>query len=229
MTNYINLFPAGLIILSFVIAFASTVAAQALAADAPYVSCQDDANKYHRRSDELQRIEAEDQADRPNNVLKPGAQIRDRQRRERVGSIFGEGCLKEARDFAAAALVFQHGDQPDHFMQTFLWAKRAVELGDSSQQLLMAWGIDRYLVNIKHKQLFGSQYLKNDSNNPGSCWCLDQTDTSFPDQLRLKYTGHNYQHQLDSLKVLNVGLSCPVAECAEPLAPSPAGTIPGFW
>src|SRR5438477_426759 len=85
------------------------------AAEVPFVPCRDDAAKYRARSEELQRIVAADQADRPDNTLKPGAQTSDRERRERVGSIFGEGCFKEAKDFAAAALVFQHGDQPDHF------------------------------------------------------------------------------------------------------------------
>ena len=60
---------------------------------APYVSCREDAAKYSLRSDELQHIVAADQADRPNNVLKPGALNRDRQRSERVGTIFGEGCF----------------------------------------------------------------------------------------------------------------------------------------
>jgi len=209
--------------------FTSSIHSNAGTAKIPFVSCRDDAGKYKARSKELQNILAADQADRPDNALKPGAQLRDRERRKRVGSIFGEGCFKEARDFAAAALVFQHGDQPDHFMQTFLWAKRAVELRDASQQVLMAWGIDRYLLNIGHKQLFGSQFLKQNALDPGGCWCLNQTEAAFPDTMRLKYIGHDYQHQLESLNVLNVGLSCPLVECTESLAPSPAGTIPGFW
>ena len=209
--------------------FILAVGLKAVSAETSYLSCKDDAEKYRLRSDELQRIEAEDQADRPNNSLKSGAQDRDRQRRERVGSIFGEGCLKEPRDFSAAALVFQHGDQPDHFTQTFLWAKRAVELGDSSQKVMMAWGIDRYLLNTGRKQLFGSQYLKNNATDPKSCWCLEQTETLFPDQTRLKFTSQSYRHQLESLKILNACIRCPLAECAENRSPSPAGTVPGFW
>jgi len=194
-----------------------------------YVPCRDDSKKYSARSQELQKIVAADQADRPNNILKPGAQLRDRERRKKIGSIFGEGCFKEAKDFTAAALVFQHGDEPEHFMQAFLWAKRAVELGDDSQKSLMAWGIDRYLINLGRKQLFGSQFLKQNALDPKACWCLNQTEASFPDALRLKYIGHDYQHQLEALKTLNAGLSCPLAECTDSLESSPAGTIPGFW
>ncbi len=218
--------PRLLVGLVWLTSFPQSVAGTAKAA---FVSCRDDAAKYAARSKELQSILAADQADRPGNALKPGAQLRDRERRQRVGSIFGEGCFKEAKDFAAAALVFQHGDQPDHFLQTFLWAKRAVELGDASQKVLMAWGIDRYLLNVGHKQLFGSQFLKQKALDPKGCWCLNQTEASFPDTLRLKYIGHDYPHQLEALNALNAGLSCPLAECTESLAPSPAGTIPGFW
>ena len=194
-----------------------------------YSSCRDDASKYAARSEELQRIVAADQADRPNNVLKPGAQLRDRERRARVGAIFGEGCFKEARDFSAAALVFQHGDQPEHFMQTFIWAKRSIDLGDSSQGELMTEGIDRYLVSTGHRQLFASQFFKA-SLARDACFCLEQTEASFPDALRLKFQGKTYAQRRDeSLKVLNAGAACAIAECARPLQPTPAGSVPGIW
>ena len=200
----------------------------AATSNAPYISCRDDASKDRARSAELQQIVAADQEDRAGNVMKPGTQHRDRQRRQRVGAIFGEGCFKDARDFAAAALVFQHGDQPEHFMQTFLWSKRAVELGDPVQRDLMAKGLDRYLVNTGHKQLFATQYFKP-SLAPETCWCLEKTESSFPDALRIQYTARTYQELLNHLSQLNEGHDCPVSECTRSLDPSPSGTVPGFW
>lgn len=91
-----------------------------------YRPCNQDPAKYSLRACELQRIKDADQADRPNNILCPGAVFRDRIRRKRVGEIFGEGCFKESADYAAAALVFQHGDHPDHFFQVFLWSKNEI-------------------------------------------------------------------------------------------------------
>ena len=102
------------------------------------------------------------------------------------------------------------------------------ELGDEANRDLMAKGIDRYLVNTGHKQLFASQYFKP-SLNPGTCFCLYQTEKTFPDQLRTQYTGRIYQQELEYLKELNVGVNCPVAECSQPLTSSPEGTVPGFW
>jgi hypothetical protein len=215
-------------VVTIILGSTAAIAGRGSSPSAPYLPCSEDPTKHQQRADELQRIVAADQDDRAGNVMKPGAQFRDRERRERVGAIFGEGCFKEARDFAAAALVFQHGDQPDHFMQTFLWSKRAVELGDQSQQDLMAKGIDRYLVNIGHKQLFATQYFKP-SLNPETCWCLDKTEASFPDELRRKHTGKTYQQMLEHLRQLNAGQNCPLAECSRALAPSPSGTVPGFW
>ncbi|HWU41977.1 MAG TPA: hypothetical protein VN132_01025 [Bdellovibrio sp.] len=138
----------------------------ALAAQAQTISykfCELDTEKQKLRSEELQKIAQEDQADRE----KPFDQIdwnkvvpRDEARRERVGQIFGEGCFKTAQDYAAAALVYQHGTIPDHAFQTFIWAKRAVELGDNTSKWLMAAGIDRYLVRSGYKQLFATQGVR---------------------------------------------------------------------
>lgn len=150
---------------------------------------------------------------------------RDTERRMRVGQIFGEGCFSKAEDFAAAALVFQHGNRPEHFFQTFLWAKRAVELGDLTQKKIMAWGLDRYLVNIGHKQLFASQFRRPTLE---SCWQLQQVEMDFPDELRKEYTGTTLHDSLERLKKLNAGLDCKVT-CEEELKPSPRGTVPGFW
>ena len=81
----------------------------------------------------------------------------DLARRKRVGEIFGEGCLKTPRDYLNAALIYQHGEVSDHYYQAFIWANRALSLGDDKASQFVALTIDRYLVSIGHKQLFGSQ------------------------------------------------------------------------
>ena len=153
---------------------------------------------------------------------------RDVVRRQRIGEIFGEGCFSKAEDYAAAALVYQHGDVPDHFYQTFLWSKRAVELGDENQKRMMALGIDRYLVNIGQKQLFGSQATLPDFK-PETCWCLQKIEQSFPDKRRKEIAGKSLSEAFLWLKELNQGKTCQSLECAAELKPSPKGTVPGFW
>jgi hypothetical protein len=93
---------------------------------------------------------------------------------------------------------------------------------------MIALGVDRYLVNTGHKQLFGSQAIKPDLK-PETCWCLQQVEPGFPDSLRKRYTGKSYAAALDWLEELNAGKSCPARECPTELKPSPKGTVPGLW
>lgn len=198
-----------------------------------YISCSRDPQKLEARSQELAQIVKADQDDRANFSSKTPEEMQEMMkydvlRRKRVGEIFGEGCFSKAQDFAAAALVYQHGDVPDHFFQTFLWAKRAVELGDPSQQRMMALGIDRYLVNIGKKQLFASQATKEDST-ADACWCLQQVEESFPDHLRKNQAGKSLSEAQNWVQELNAGKNCPIQQCTKKLQPSPKGTVPGFW
>lgn len=198
-----------------------------------YLPCSMDILKQQARAKELQEIVKADQAERINFEKKSAQDLQlmalhDVDRRKRVGEIYGEGCFKTAEDYAAAALVFQHGDLPDHFLTTFLWSKKAVELGDPSQKHLMALAIDRYLVSSNHKQLFGSQAMKSDQN-PDSCWCLQEIESSFPDSLKKKYLDKNAQPYTKWLESLNEKRTCPIIFCEKKLLPSPQGTIPGFW
>lgn len=211
----------------------SGCASTSLASPTNFKSCRDDKPRLEGRSKELSEIVKADQDDREDFFKKTQEEMqevlkRDEQRRRRVGEIFGEGCFSKAEDFAAAALVYQHGDVPEHFLQAFMWAKRSVELGDESQKRLMALAIDRYLVNIGHKELFGSQASKPDMN-PNTCWCLEQVEMSFPDKRRSEIAGKSLKEAFDWLDDLNKGMNCPKAECSKELKASPKGTVPGFW
>ena len=136
-----------------------------------------------------------------------------------------------AKDFANAALVFQHGDTPEHFWQAFVFSSHAIRLGDKTQKIMLANAIDRYLVQrqINMKQLFGRQ-----ANKPNGqlCWCLQQVESSFPDSLRVSFTGSSYKDQLQWIKSLNNksgNHQCPAVECKETLKPTPKGSVPGLW
>jgi hypothetical protein len=194
-------------------------------------SCPSDPAKQALRSAELQEIVAADQADRKIPVLEiDWNQIlpRDEARAKRIAEVFAEGCLSSAKDYAAAALVFQHGVVPDHYYQAYLWAKKSVELGDEGQKWLVAAAIDRYLVNIGHKQIYGAQYT---SEGPNLCMCLTQTERAFPDRLRVKQTGKTLKDRLAWVVELNKDkpLCKQVAFCEKPLKSSPQGSFPGVW
>ena len=192
-----------------------------------FVSCIDDLEKYQLRTGELQDLLKADQEDRQGGLLSPGLAERDRKRRMRVGEIFGEGCFKSANDFRAAALVFQHGDRAEHFYQTFLWSKKAYELGDKKSKKMMALAIDRYLINIGHKQLFGSQAFKLSDE---LCYCLQPVESSFPDKQRMDYMRADLSKQYEWIMQLNSKQDCPSRNiCNTSLKPTPKGSLPGFW
>lgn len=206
--------------------------AHAKASATELTSCYEHPDQQQARSAELQSIVNADQADRelPYDKIDWSKVLpRDLERRARVGEIFAEGCFKTAQDFAAAALVYQHGEAPDHFYQAFIWAKKAVDLGAGQEQKwLTAAGLDRYLVRIGQKELFATQY----SRDAGStCWCLEPVEASFPETKRVEYTKLNLSQALARLNSMNTGqTSCiEVQYCQHPLKSSPAGTVPGFW
>lgn len=201
------------------------------------IPCLDNPKLQIERAKELQTILEADQNDERKAMAEhPEAPLvqknleemakRDLSRRKRVAEIFAEGCLKTARDYAAASLVFQHGNVPDHYLQAFLWARRAVDLGDASQKAMVAMTIDRYLVNLGHKQLFATQFGKAVGE---SCLCMEPVEESFPDSQRLKYQKNSLAEQLAWLKKKNEGAKCPSSYCRREFKGSPSGTVPGFW
>lgn len=192
--------------------------------------CAEDEARRAARSAEIQRIVDDDQRARKGPMPQTPAEWApieeaDRRRRMRVGEIFGEGCMTTAKDFANAALVYQHGDRPEHYLQAFFWASRAVALGDPSQKDMMALAIDRYLINTGKRQLFGSQASRPYGS---ACFCMAPVEASFPDEERVKWS-----KPLAARKAwigeLNGSATCPEIECSMPLEPTPRGSVPGLW
>ena len=195
-----------------------------------------DLNIQSQRSLELQKIREADQSDRAwqANGISPDLKTlekmsrNDLKRRMRVGEIFGEGCLKSAADYEAAFIVYQHGNTSAQYFQAFLWSKEALTLGNSKVKSDVAMAIDRYLVSIGHKELFGTQAAKP---NSGDCWCIQPIEDSFPQTIRDEYRGgpNTEVTGLAYLKILNKGNSCSISYCDSHLRSSPQGTVPGFW
>lgn len=133
-----------------------------------FIPCSDEQKIHARRSQELQRLYNEDQADYRKEISEhPGRpldlkraeemSVNDLKRRKRVGEILGEGCLQTAEDYAAAAIIYQHGNAPDHYFQAIVFSSKAVALGNTQEKGVVAEAVDRYLVKTGNKQLFGTE------------------------------------------------------------------------
>ncbi len=197
-----------------------------------FFPCSDRPEQYAKASAELQKLEAEDQADRQGSINEidwPKVAPRDLDRRIKVAKFFAEGCFRDGKDYAAAAMVYQHGNTADHSFQAFIWAKRATDLGTLGEnKWLMAAALDRFLVRSGQKQLFATQYAKDTGSE---CWCLEPVELSFPENRRVEYGKKSLQQALETTKMFDADpKACTTVQyCKHDLKPSLAGTVPGFW
>jgi hypothetical protein len=219
--------------------FAAVLVANISGAADPSALCSDP-HVQVQRSEELQKLEAADQSERswfldlakgiqPSQKTVEKMSENDLKRRKRVGEIFGEGCLKSAADYEAAYYIYQHGNTSDQFFQAFLWSKEARDLGAAGAKSEMATAVDRFLINIGHKQLFGTQ---TNQAPLGTCFCILPIENTFPESMREEYRGGKNKAVtgLPLLKkVNNPANNCPTAYCDTQLLPSPQGTVLGFW
>jgi hypothetical protein len=106
---------------------------------------------------EIHKLVMEDQDDRIQN--RPNESANDTVRRKRAHQLLDEGALRAARDFSDAAIIFQHGTQPDDYLLAHILAMIAVAKGDKNGREIAAVTLDRYLQSIGQSQIFGTQYL----------------------------------------------------------------------
>lgn len=106
----------------------------------------------------------------------------DRQRRVEVMAYLENGRLATATDFLQAALIFQHGNCPDHFRLANQLAQRAIELGEENGRWLFAASLDRYYLSIGRRQKFGTQYTIVDGH-----YELRPFDPNTTDEERAEY------------------------------------------
>jgi hypothetical protein len=191
---------------------------------------------------EIHRLVMEDQDDRIQN--RPNETVNDAVRRKRVHQLLDEGALRTGRNFSDAAIIFQHGTQPDDYLLAHVLAMIAVAKGDKNGREIAAVTLDRYLQSIGQSQIFGTQYLdrgyseqlqmKNcqQSNASKKAASADQTNAQksnrivqepynsslISDSVRKLYCVAGIDQQEKNLESLNAGKEMPEqpkSPCAE--------------
>lgn len=133
---------------------------------------------------QLKQIYEEDIFDRNNRIPDEKLNVNDRKRIALVEEILLNGENLQAQDYHHAALIFQHGEDLNHFKRAHQLATRAVELGDDSARWLSAASLDRSLLMAGRPQKYGTQFQLNDKNE----WELAQPiDPSVTDEERVKW------------------------------------------
>jgi hypothetical protein len=124
---------------------------------------------------------------------------RDVERRNRVKQLLDSGAVRTGSDYWVAAMIFHHGSKPDDFLLAHVLACVAISKGDINSRWLAAATLDRFLLEIKRKQIFGTQFdgtpgspapddfdesLLSDSLKAALCVIpLDQRDHAFRDYM----------------------------------------------
>ena len=128
-------------------------------------------NKQRRDNLELKRLHDEDQADR---TPAKGKEIdwavvgpRDKARLTRVKELLAQNLLQTGHDYYRAALVLQHGEEPEDFLLAHEFCVIALAKGKNDQDTcwLAASSEDRFLMNIGRPQRFASQF-RFEGNGP---------------------------------------------------------------
>lgn len=137
-------------------------------------------------SKELAQMYRQDQSDR-RNLEKSGnggwseVTQHDKEHQQRVVELLKAGKLKSAKDFFHAAMIMQHGNEPQQLVLAHVLSEASAQRGYKPAVWLTAASFDRLMQKVGQPQVFGTQYSK-DANGP---WTMDPfSEELLPDSLR---------------------------------------------
>lgn len=117
---------------------------------------------------ELKEIFEADQDDRKNlrnkETNRETIKLKDEARLKRVEELYANGLLEKADDLMNAAMIYQHGDKPEHYKKAFELANKASGLGHPRGKKFSALAEDRYLLKIGKPQIWGTQFIKHSAD-----------------------------------------------------------------
>jgi hypothetical protein len=130
--------------------------------------------------DELRALFAADQAERqPHPDYGTAAywqlRARDAARRERVRALLAVESGLGAEDWYHAALIWQHGEEPDDIWQAHTLAARAADAGHAPARWLAAAALDRWRMYQDRPQRYGTQFVPDGTGY--RLWDVDPATT----------------------------------------------------
>jgi hypothetical protein len=113
---------------------------------------------------ELAELAEQDQLERAQGYVDIANDI---SRLKRVQELENSNAFHHALDYYHAALIYQHGTEPHHFLKAYLLSKEALKIDPSlvNAKWLSCAADDRYLLSIGKAQVWGTQYLVKDDNS----------------------------------------------------------------
>jgi len=102
-----------------------------------------------------------DQSDRQNmdKIDWDAIATHDEEHRARTKALLAAGMLHSASDYYHAAFIFQHGHNSNDYLLAHTLAVVAASLGRKDAAWIAAASLDRYLMSIGQKQIYGTQFM----------------------------------------------------------------------
>lgn len=137
--------------------------------------------QYTEARKQIQDALKSDMSDRQN--FDESVSEKDTRRRIKIAEFSVKGCLKDGEDYFAAALIFQHGILPEHYLQAVSFTNKSLSLNYLPASALREVAIDRYLMSLGRSQIFGSQItapaaykqVETDLDLEPCLWPVDKT------------------------------------------------------
>ncbi|MEM6721308.1 MAG: hypothetical protein AAF611_18415 [Bacteroidota bacterium] len=150
---------------------------------------------------ELIEIYKNDQSDRKtDNIDWYVVSKNDSLRRKRVNELLDSGKVKTSKDYARAAMVFQHGNDSTAYGMAVKLMEKSIALDSTANKWLLAAATDRYLRSKGLPQIYGTQYFRNN----GEPWTMGEIDTTkVTDAERIKFGVETLAQQRETLRKMN--------------------------
>lgn len=144
---------------------------------------------------EMTRIFTADQVDRQADSIDWSVvSVADSKRRDAVRELLAKGALHTGEDYQHAAFVFQHGGQSSDYLLAHTLAMVATAKGRKEALWIATATLDRYLLSIEQKQIYGTQFqIPNEADKPVTQGAYDRDLIS--DALRAELGVHSLAEQ----------------------------------
>lgn len=124
--------------------------------------------------------------------------LKERQIRREVIEMLKKGEIRTSDDFYRAAMLFQHGTNFKSYAMAIALAAASGHLGESWGRSLYAMALDRFLLSIRQKQYFGTNFEKVRGK-----WYLAPFNKNTSDFERKFYLVEPMKRILQEIKKLN--------------------------
>jgi len=155
-------------------------------------------------------VDYEKMTDQERSEWRTRVRARDDERHKEVVDFVKRGELHTGADFEEAAVILQHGLDPDDYLLAHTLAVISVAKGRSRSRWLVAATLDRYLHMMKQQQIYGTESMPYKGPKTGDNWTLDPYNRSLiPDSLRADLCVPDQAQQQRALQLLNEGKESP--------------------